>query len=275
MASQKNNRIRKSLDHRETGKSSRVVAISPLTRFLQQLDDDSDSRLARLALAAAQQPFKVEEYREKLSEKLKHKANGKKTFYVRLARADALDKLLADSTLQEIWNCLLIPRIVRKDIELRQKKLAVTGMPRSFHRKVALDILKHLSKLEETKNKSDIFDSIERERLQRMFREHVGLFLMARRPSGPCVELLGGRRKIRHAGAPTGPDPWNELLATGIAVYWILRTRLPRKLSDRFLDQISILITSECGVIEEENLRREIAEDTLGWRKHLKIPPKN
>jgi hypothetical protein len=158
-----------------------------------------------LAFAAAEAPFNVKEFRRALVKKLKRvrypqppeKGVEGKKFYVHLARANALDALKESSTLREIWNSLLIPQIVKKDRELQEKKLAVTGMPRSFHRKAALDILVELNKLEVSGDTRDIFDPFQREQLHRMFRENVRVFLTARRRSGPYVKLLGGSPKKR------------------------------------------------------------------------------
>jgi hypothetical protein len=257
------------------------LATSPLTRFLQNIDDPyvGESRLATLAAAAANEPFDVATFRQELLEKLKRvrypqpeeRETGRKTFYVHLVRALSIETIKGDSTLREIWNCLLIPQIVRRDRRLEEKNLSAVGYPLTFHRKLAREAdkrLQEINKLESGFGNTRWMDSY-RGRLNHQFRDNIMLDILskrAKRHPGIRVELLSGQPKKQ-----LGHSPWNARLAAEVAVYWILRTRLRRKVSDRFLRQLSLLINSPSDAIEsDEALRDAIENDKLGWRKLLK-----
>ena len=72
MASKTDNRKakRNSRDQR-SGTPKFALAVSPLSTFLQNMDDEGESRLASLAAAAAKEPFDVAKFRQQLIGKLK------------------------------------------------------------------------------------------------------------------------------------------------------------------------------------------------------------
>jgi hypothetical protein len=247
------------------------------------MDHPGESRLASLAAAAAKEPFDVVSYRKNLLEKLKRISypqpsegkTGTATFYEYLQRANAIETVLEASTLQEIWRCLLIPQIVSRDRELKENRLAITGKTRKSHLKSASEALRRLDeidRLEEEFGKSDDMNRY-REPLEKQYRDH-SMHALVSRHDGSRVELLSGhQQKIRSwpREKSKGPDPWNERLAAEVAVYWILRTRLSQKVSDRFLRQLSLLINAESDSIQlDEALRDAIENDRLGWSKHPK-----
>lgn len=266
----------------QSGKSKFALATSPLTRFLQDIDDPGESRLATLAVAAIKKPFDEAKFRQELVEKLKHvrypqpreRETGKKTFYVHLVRANAIETVLGNSTLQEIWNCRLIPRIIGLDRRLQKQLLSVVGRPLTSHRRLAREAEKRLQEIKELESQIGNASWMNgyRDHLNRQFRHNITLVILSKRAKqypGARVKLLSGQSKteLRHS-------PWNARLAAEVAVYWILRTRLPRTVSDRFLRQLSLLINSSDATGSDENLRNAIKNDNFGWRKLLKIPQK-
>jgi hypothetical protein len=278
MASRKKTRKRKT-----DRVSPAIVASSPLTRFLNDIFQEDESRLAFVAVQTAEEPFDLEQFRKELTGKLQRleypqpperKDERKPSFYEHLEGANGTEIVLNASTLQEIWNCLLIPRIIGRDRKLEQENKSVFGYPIPFHRKLYREAEKRLAEIEKLVADCGATEWMNEYRLQlqRQFRENIKLVLLSRRYTGGRKELLTGQpaRNLEQ-------DPHDESVAAQVAVYWVLWTRLhgKEKMSDRFIRQLSLLVNAPAQVENlrsDEALRFAIEHDTLGWRQLLKIP---
>jgi hypothetical protein len=250
------------------------LAVSPLTKFLQDMDDEGESRLASVATEVAKDEFSPTRLRRELTLKLKRvrfpspaeRAWDRKTFYEFLQERHSIQRVLQRSTLQEIWRCLLIPRIIQRDRKLEEKNLSAIGYPLSFHRKLYREAEKRLRDIDGLIEKLGTTGWIEkyRDRIARQFRDNVTLVLLSRRYTGNRRDLVSTH--------------WQERLAAKVAVYWILWVRLHRSpnVSNRFILQLSLLINApiditELDANEAEALRKAIESTAHEWRKLLKI----
>jgi hypothetical protein len=236
-----------------------------------------------VATEIAEQPFDTDKFRNEIVQKLsslhypqpEEPATSNDTFYERLEKAGCLETVLDPSTLWEIWQCMLIPRIIERDRHLEKELLSAVGCPLTFHRKLVREARKRLEEITELESKFGKTKWMEKYRrsLDHQFRENIILDLLSWRYTGSREELLSGQSKSQ-----LGHSPWDEHVAAKVAVYWVLRTRLPEtaEMSDRFVTQLSLLINAQLGdkLESDDALRHEIDDDRLGWKKLLKIPPK-
>ena len=260
-----------------------VMASSPLSRYLEHIFQPEESRLATIATEIAQEPFDENRFRNEIIEKLRslrypqpeERPTDNDTFYERLNKAGCLKIVLSHSTLLEIWQCMLIPRIVARDRYLEKEHLSAVGYPLTFHRKLVREARKRLKEIDglEAQFGPTAWLDKYRKNLDHQFHENIILDLLSRRYTGSREELLSGQSKSQ-----LGHVPWDEQLAAKVAVYWILRTRLleTSRISDRFIMQLSLLLNAQLGekLESEDALRHAIADDLLGWKKLLKIPSK-
>jgi hypothetical protein len=262
-------------ENRRADLSESGCVISPLSRFLQDMDEEAESRLTIVAAEVATDGFSPTKLRRELIPKLKRvkfpspaeRARDRETFYEHLQRRHSIQRVLKHSTLQEIWHCLLVPQIIQRDQKLEEKNLSATGYPLSFHRRLYREAEKRLREIDsliETFGTTSWMEKY-RHHIERQFRDNVTLVLLSDQYTGNRRELVGTHRK--------------EQLAAKVAVYWILWERLhePHRISNRFLSQLSLLINARLDVTEldaneEEALRDAIENSEQEWRKLLEMP---
>jgi hypothetical protein len=263
-----------------------VTATSPLSRFLADIFEDDESRLASVAtqMVKANQQTDLQPFRDELVAKLQRLQypqppergdREKTTFHQHLGTSGCLEIVLRPSTLRELRNCLLIPEIMGRDWDLQRQNISAVGYPVPFHRKLYKEAQKRLVEIAALVTKYGETEWMAEHRLQieHQFRENIKLVLLSTRYTGRRKELMSGQ-----AAAKVKRDPRDESLAARVATYWVLRTRLRGndKMSDRFVRQLSLLIEAKSDVKElgsDEPLRKAIEGDVLGWRQLLKITP--
>jgi hypothetical protein len=263
--------------------SPATATSSPLSRFLADIFNEDESRLAFVAVQTAEEPFDLAQFQSALIGKLQRleypqpperKDREKPSFYQHLEQAACTEIVLNRSTLHEIWNCLQIPRIIGRDRKLERENKSAIGYPIPFHRKLYREAVKRLAEIDKHVTDCGATEWMNeyRHQVERQFRDNIKLVLLSTRYTGSRKELLSGQRagNLEH-------HPREESVAAQVAVYWVLWTRLhgKDKMSDRFVRQLSLLINAPTEVERlqsDDALRNAIENDTLGWRKLLKIP---
>jgi hypothetical protein len=236
-----------------------------------------------VATKIAEEPFNDKQFRKEIIQKLRslrypqpeERGISNATFYQHLEKAKCLKTVLHRSTLPEIWQCMLIPRIVARDRHLEKEHLSAIGYPLTFHRRLVREARKRMEEADrlEVEFGETSWMKKYRQNLDQQFRENIILDLLSWRYTGSRKVLFSGQPKTQLVHSPR-----DEHVAARVAVYWILRTRLQEspEMSDRFVRQLSLLINAQLGdrLESDDALRHDIDDDLLGWKKVLKIPPK-
>jgi|HubBroStandDraft_4_1064222.scaffolds.fasta_scaffold202624_1 hypothetical protein len=253
----------------------------PVQVFHREVRQYNRRRLAAVALDIAKRPFDAGKFQLEIKNRLQRlrypqpaeREKGKETFYQQLQQGNGVRAIFSESTLKEIWNCLLIPRIILRDRELGRKRLSAVGYPVSFHHKLHQEDEKRLQVIEKLVRKYGMtaWMAEHQRRIEREFHENIDLYLLSQKYAGTRrrKELLSGQAKLKRV-------PRSATLAAEVAVYWVLWTRLHgrKKMSDRFIRQLSLLINAAPdveGLESDEALRDAIENDVLERRKRLKI----
>lgn len=259
------------------------LASSPVTVILENIFGDwGGSRLEELAVRIAAEPFDLSEFRREIRRKLdrpipRNRADAPRvTFADRLKQTGSLTTIVKTSTLQEVQNCLLIPRIFDEDLELERKRLSPAGLPLRTHRKLYREAKARMREIEEQDHKdANTIDTEEYRQLDRQFRDNIILVILSTRRPGSRRQLLSGQPVSALTRRPR-----RKMVGAGVAIFWVLRTRLsPKCVSNRFIHQLTALISDpEPGIDDDtllneaEALRKAIADDVAGWQTLLDLP---
>lgn len=250
------------------------MAFSPVSRILSNIFDDwGGSRLGELTSRIVAEPFDLKEFRAKIVKKLdrtmpRGRAHASRiSFSDRLKQTHSLATVLNDSTLQELRNRLLIPKIFDRDRELERKWLSAGGLPLRTHLKSANEAQARMHEIErraEIEGKST--DTEEYRRLNRQFRDDMILVILSKRHPGKRKQLLTGQPLSN-----LKRQPRQKAVAVNRAVFRILRARLSDNVSDRFIHLLATLIGDPRPDIADtillraaEALRKAIADDPAG-----------
>lgn len=238
------------------GDSKRQTYQNPLDWFLRRKEDDYETRLDFVARQFAAQPFQATIFRSELIAKLRglrysspHSALvTSKTFYQVLKEAGVLGKLLDRDTLENLWKCLLLKKIVERDRQLEETAIAVSGYPLKFHERMAKELFNSLFAIRAVAATYEAHELLQEldEKLSYEFRNHINLALHLRpRYQGSRAELLSGRPKKEISS-----EPRDEERASQMAIYRELEPKLlnqrteKRGISSIFLCQLSELISA-------------------------------
>jgi hypothetical protein len=212
----------------------------PLHEFLSQAEDDG-TRLAILARKLRYQSFDKPSFRDGLIAKLKRitfpqPSEGRYdvSFYDYLEKRSAVALLLRDSTIEALWNCLLLKKIVDEDRKLDRERQAVTGFPLKFHSIVLDRLINHRDQLVSLMSKYSVNDSSLDD-----FLDHVNLVGMRQLRILASSRFVGSRKELLRGRV-------NEDLAAKLAIYKLLRNLYSRdNLSNLFLRQLTGLILAQ------------------------------
>lgn len=257
------------------------LAFSPVSRILSDaVGDWGDSRVAELAARIEAEPFDIRKFRDEIIHKLdraipRNRAYARRvTFLDRLTYA-ALATILEDSTLRELRNCLLIPRIFDRDRELERNYLSAAGSPLPEHRKLYQEAQARMREIEkQAEIDGTTTDTEEYRRLYRQFLDNINLLILSKRYPGSRKQLLSGQPVKGLTRKPRRKE-----VAVLVAIFWVLRSRLPSEVSDRFIHQLAVLISDPRPYIGDsilvraaEALRKAVADDPAEWEKLLDRP---
>jgi hypothetical protein len=262
-----------------------ILASSPVSRILSDIfGDRGQSRLNELASRIAGEPFDLRKFRSEISAKLDRAVPtdrpdaSRVSFARRLQRSGSVATILKKSTLLELRNCLLIPVIFDRDRELERKSLSPAGLALRTHLKSARAAEARMREIErQAEIDGTNTDTEEYRRLNRQFRDDMILVILSKRRPGSRKELLSGQpaRNLRR-------KPRRKTVAAAVAIFWILRTRLPRRqVSDRFIHHLVVLISEPDRRVkmdddellqQAEALRKALADDPAEWEDLLDLP---
>jgi hypothetical protein len=260
------------------------LAVSPVSRILSEIVGDwGDSRLAELAARIAAEPFDLSKFRDEILHRLDRavltaRASGRRVKFLDHLSYPALATTLDNSTLRELRNCLLIPRVFDRDRELERKWLSPAGSPLRTHLNSAHHAEARMREIEsQAEEDGTSTDTEEYRRLDRQFRDDMILAILSKWHPGKRKELLSGKpvKDLKR-------QPRRKMVAAKVAVFWVLRTRLSRKdASDRLIHQLTVLISApDQGLpigdyelfAEAEALRKDLADDPAEWESLLDLP---
>jgi hypothetical protein len=243
-----------------------ALTVNPLRRYLEGLDFGPDSRLAVLALAAAAEPFNLEQFHAELVAKLKRlkypqpqPREKDKTFHNILVEAGRLGVLLRPSTLYELWQCLQLKKIIERDRKLELTDRSMPGFPVRFHQSLVEEISRHVQVVEALARRHGAEGRMEKyiEAVHRQLRDEARTFLLSARYKGAREELLSGRRTadpFARRGRRGSRGPRNEERAAQTTIYWVLKSKLQTKrsrdagISDALLRQLAELVLADPAV---------------------------
>lgn len=209
-------------------KKSITAYRNPLNRFLDS-DEDCASGLEFIARHFAE-PFDPVSFQTRLIAKLKsHRyrpavlKGNEKTFHEILTNAGVLDVLLQNESLYELWQCILLKKIVQHSRDLEKEHKAVDGQPLRDLMKKERQLSKDLTAIDEIARRYDFVKEAEElcKKLDRKYRDILILQLISTKYKGSRAELLSGGMEDKPS-----KNPRDEDVAAKRAIFRTLQNRL-------------------------------------------------
>lgn len=233
------------------------MAESILSQLEEEPGFDSPTRITLIAdRVLARNPANLKQLKAELMLKLKkfryppeRDVDGD-SYYERLCDKRAVRLVLNRTVLIKLWNCLLLLKIHARDVSLRKFGKSVRGLPVDFHRAMTKELTRHQGFLESLAAEyrgTERWTCAYRAAITKQLGLELRAVVRSVYPrSGKA--LFGG-----HSSAKLG---------TQLAIYDVLRDCLkPKDFSDRFLQHLSMLVSSDGKAIElasVDNLRHAV-----------------